>query len=126
MAGDAKDTEKLRKLVDLLAGENCGQCGFQNCGRFAVALVERVASPADCRKSIGNLDEICQLLGVEVPKAVSWSREHRSRTHAHARDNHDHHLGHVRGKGHRDAGWSGVLLSIRGHSKRSHKTHRHR
>ena len=61
MAEEPKDTEKLKKVVNFLAGENCGKCGFQNCGEFAVALVEGKASPVDCRKSLDNLKEIVPL-----------------------------------------------------------------
>jgi Na+-translocating ferredoxin:NAD+ oxidoreductase RNF subunit RnfB len=92
MAIEARDTEKLRKLVKLLPGENCGKCGYENCGKYAVALVEDNISPLTCRKSLGNIKEICEVLGVPVPENAAQIAEERWRRHAHRP--HGHHGPH--------------------------------
>ena len=106
MANESKDTERLRKIVSLLPKENCGKCGFENCGKFALALVAGKASPIDCRKSLDRVNEICQVLGVEVPEgaelqAVGLRGHHHGGHHGH----HGHHGGNGKGgDGHRHSG----------------------
>ena len=102
MAAEGRDVEKLRKLVKLLPGENCGKCGYDGCGAYAVALVEQGISPLTCRKSLGNIKEICEVLGVPVPEnAAQIYEEHRKR-HAgkhgpHGHGKHGPHSGHHHG-----------------------------
>ena len=93
MANESKDTEKLRKIVNLLPGENCGKCGFDNCGAFAVALLEKKASPLDCRKSHSSLKDICEVLGIEVTEGAELQVAGRRGHH------HGHHGHHGRSKG---------------------------
>lgn len=132
VAGEPKDTEKARRIVALLAGENCGECGFQNCGRFAVALVEGKASPAGCRKSAGNLNEICKVLGVEVPERViplpQGRRSHHHRSYSH-RSHHAHVYKPVYGRrrmGHHHAGWLKIWPGTLAYDERLTKVHHHR
>ena len=40
--------EKIKEVRELLAGFNCGGCGFDNCDECAKAIVNGKASPEDC------------------------------------------------------------------------------
>jgi Na+-translocating ferredoxin:NAD+ oxidoreductase RNF subunit RnfB len=102
MAFEPKDTKRLRKIVTLLARRHCGKCGFPNCGHFAVALFKEEALPTDCRKSLDNLKEICEVLGIEVPEnAEAIATEHRRR-HGNNGNHHHHHHHHNHGHAHRN------------------------
>ena len=104
MVNDAKNTEKLRRIVNLLPRENCGKCGYDNCGAFAVALVAGKASPLDCHKSLASVKEICEVLGIEVPEGAASPALTHGRGH-HGRHGHHIHHGHGRGgDGHRHPG----------------------
>ena len=114
MADESKDTEKLRKLVNLLPKENCGKCGYDNCGAFAVALVAGKASPFDCHGAIPNTKEICEILGIEVPEGAELQAAgHRVHHHGGHHGHHSHHGNHGHVKGGRDPHHSG-----RHHAKR--------
>ena len=108
MADESKDTEKLRKLVNLLPKENCGKCGYDNCGAFAVALVAGKASPFDCNGAIPNTKEICEILGIEVPEGAELLAVEHGRGHGGGHGHHkhgSHHGGNGHGKGdHHHAG----------------------
>ena len=105
MADESKDNEKLKKIVALLPKENCGKCGYENCGEFAVALVAGQASPTDCRKSLDRINEICEVLGIEVPEGAARLAEEHRKHHGHhehghhGRHSHHSHHGH-HGRGH--------------------------
>lgn len=71
MTSEGKDQEKLHELVRLLPGENCGKCGYENCGKFAVALLEGKASPEACRNLRRRVREIYEVLGVPVPESAA-------------------------------------------------------
>ena len=44
MMPDRRDIkEKVKKIVKVLPELNCGKCGFDNCGKFARAVVEERA-----------------------------------------------------------------------------------
>ena len=91
------DTEKLREIVSLLPGKNCGKCGYENCGEFAVALVEGKAKPAECRKSLSKVKEICLALGIEAPSEQELKEMGRGHGHHHhVHHGHDGHHGHGR------------------------------
>ena len=95
MADTTKDREKLREIVQLLPGKNCGKCGHENCGKFAVALVEGQAQPADCRKNISNVKEICAILGIEPPSEQELQTLQKKHHHGHEHHGHgDQHHGH--------------------------------
>lgn len=96
------DTEILRKIVSLLPGENCGKCGFENCGKFAVALADGKAKPTECRQGIPRLKEICEVLGMEAPSerglpAKGWGHGYYRPVH------HGHHRYTRHGGKHRQA-----------------------
>ena len=105
-----QDTEKLRQIVNLLPGENCGKCGFENCGKFAVALAGGEAKPADCHKGIPGIKELCEILGIEVPSEQELqATERKHHKHGHSRHGHGdrHHSHHSCGMhkgGHRQPG----------------------
>lgn len=58
--------QTLSRLVSLLPKANCGECGFGNCGRFALAVIEGRASPFGCRRDRAIGHQISKLLGLET------------------------------------------------------------
>jgi len=57
---------KVEAVRDLLAGANCGACGFPGCNGLAGALAEGKASIDDCPvTSNENKEKIAAILGVE-------------------------------------------------------------
>ncbi len=70
MADEKSNGEKARKIVSLLPKENCGKCGFENCGGFAMAVAEGKASPFGCHENPSAGYEISKVLGVEAPEEV--------------------------------------------------------
>ncbi len=71
--------ERIDKVLEKLAGANCGACGHPGCDGFATALVEGRAKVCDCSvTSKANKDEIAQILGVantsEATKVVVCCR----------------------------------------------------
>lgn len=40
--------EKVLEIKKLLAGFNCGACGYENCGALAKAIANKKASPEEC------------------------------------------------------------------------------
>jgi hypothetical protein len=68
MADEKSNGEKVRQIVSLLPRVNCGHCGFGNCGGFALAIVEGKASPYGCEVHPLAGDEICKVLGIEIPE----------------------------------------------------------
>ena len=48
----AQDQVKLkaRAIVSLLPKKNCGRCGWENCGQFALAVARGEASPYGCHR----------------------------------------------------------------------------
>ena len=121
MAVETKDKEKLRKIVNLLPKENCGKCGFENCGKFALAVAEGKASPFGCHENPSAGYEISKVLGVEAPEEVkvpagypgysqtgvstgTGMEQGRGPGQGHGRGHHGHHgKGGGRG-GHRQSG----------------------
>lgn len=60
-----KKDEKVEKTEELLAGANCGGCGFAGCSAFAKALCEGKANLSDCNATAkANKDKIAEILGV--------------------------------------------------------------
>ena len=98
MVNDQDKLEKARTIVKLLPGKNCGKCGFENCGKFALAVIGGEASPFGCRQDSSTGDAICKILGIEatekksVPAGVS-----QGPLHGHGRG---HGEGHGHGKHH--------------------------
>ena len=61
-----KKDEKEEKVEGLLAGANCGGCGYAGCSAFAKALCEGKAKVGDCNATPkANKDAIADILGVE-------------------------------------------------------------
>lgn len=59
--------EREEKIASLLAGANCGACGYPGCAGFAKALVEGRAEINMCAPtSPDNKEKIGEVLGVEV------------------------------------------------------------
>ena len=55
--------EKELKVKNLLAGFNCGACGYENCQALAQAIVNKKASPEECLPiDEENIDEIKNLV----------------------------------------------------------------
>ena len=59
--------EKITKILDNLAGANCGGCGCSGCGGFAAKLASGGADLGDCHvTSPEKKAEIAKLLGIEL------------------------------------------------------------
>ena len=59
--------EKITKILDNLAGANCGGCGCSGCSGFAQKLAEGGAALSDCHvTSPEKKAEIAALLGIEL------------------------------------------------------------
>lgn len=59
--------ERITKILDNLAGANCGGCGCSGCSGFAAKLADGSGNLADCHvTSPEKKAEIAKLLGVEL------------------------------------------------------------
>ncbi len=59
--------EKITKILENLAGANCGGCGCSGCGGFAAKLASGAGNLADCHvTSPEKKAEIAKLLGIEL------------------------------------------------------------
>lgn len=59
--------EKITKILDNLAGANCGGCGCSGCSGFAAKLADGSGNLADCHvTSPEKKAEIAKLLGIEL------------------------------------------------------------
>ena len=59
--------EKVTKIMENLAGANCGGCGCSGCGGFAQKLAQSNCSLNDCHvTSPEKKAEIAKLLGIEL------------------------------------------------------------
>ena len=76
MADEKSNGEKARKIVSLLPKENCGKCGFENCGGFAMAVAEGKASPFGCHENPSAGYEISKVLGIEAPEEAKVSADY--------------------------------------------------
>ena len=66
-ATDKETVEKANKITGLLPKLNCGKCGFDNCGNFAMAVAEGKASPFGCRENPSSGYKISEIMGFEIP-----------------------------------------------------------
>jgi Na+-translocating ferredoxin:NAD+ oxidoreductase RNF subunit RnfB len=102
MVTDQDRTEKARAIVKLLPGKNCGKCGFENCGKFALAAIGGEASPFGCRQDSSTGAAICKILGIEAAErngVAAGSVERPLGGHGHGRGHGGHH-GEGHGLGH--------------------------
>lgn len=59
--------EKVTKILENLAGANCGGCGCSGCGGFAAKLADGSGNLADCHvTSPEKKAEIAKLLGIDL------------------------------------------------------------
>ncbi len=62
---------RIDEISQLLAGANCGGCGYSGCAAYAQALVEQGAEVARCPVAGAEANrKISQILGVEIPEPV--------------------------------------------------------
>ena len=59
--------EKVKQIYDALPQLNCGFCGYGNCGQFAKAVAEGMASPFGCRQNPWIGYEISDIIGLRAP-----------------------------------------------------------
>ena len=59
--------EKIKQIYDTLPQLNCGFCGYGNCGQFAKAVAEGMASPFGCRQNPWIGYEISDIIGLTTP-----------------------------------------------------------
>ncbi len=55
--------DKIKQIYDVLPQLNCGLCGYGNCGQFAKAVAEGMASPFGCRQNPWLGYEISNIIG---------------------------------------------------------------
>lgn len=61
--------ERIETISELLAGANCGGCGYAGCSAFAEALCQGKATLSDCPGTKQeNKDRIAMILGVSTGK----------------------------------------------------------
>ncbi len=66
-----KKDERLEQIEKLLAGANCGGCGYPGCSGFAQGLCSGVANITDCPSTKPeNKEKIARILGVAVGENV--------------------------------------------------------
>ena len=59
--------DKIRQIYAALPKLNCGLCGYENCGQFAVAVAEEKASTFGCRQNPWVGYNISEIIGLRVP-----------------------------------------------------------
>lgn len=60
-----EEDPRIAQVTELLAGANCGGCGYPGCGGFACALCEGKADVSACGPtSAENKAAICEILGM--------------------------------------------------------------
>lgn len=57
---------RIDEVASLLAGSNCGGCGFPGCRAYAEALIKREAKTSCPSTSATNMSEISKLLGISI------------------------------------------------------------
>jgi len=65
---DKETVEKAKKITALLPKLNCGKCGFDNCGNFAMAVAEGEASPFGCHENPLSGYRISEIIGLQITK----------------------------------------------------------
>jgi ArsR family metal-binding transcriptional regulator len=70
--------EKVKQIYDALPQLNCGFCGYGNCGQFAKAVAEGMASPFGCRQNPWIGYEISDIIGLRAPFAGYPNRFYQS------------------------------------------------
>jgi hypothetical protein len=89
MVSENSAAEKAKAIVKLLPHKNCGKCGFENCGKFALALISIEASPFGCRQDSSTGYAICKILGIAVSEAKpSLAGRHLRPGHGHGHSGH--------------------------------------
>ncbi len=59
--------ERVEQVTELLAGANCGGCGYAGCSAFAAAVVAGEAKPSGCPSTKSeNIAKIAEILGIAV------------------------------------------------------------
>lgn len=59
--------EKIKRIYETLPQLNCGLCGFEGCGQFAMAVAEGRASPFGCRQNPWIGYEVSDIIGLRTP-----------------------------------------------------------
>ena len=59
--------DKIRQIYAALPKLNCGLCGYDNCGQFALAVAEEKASPFGCRQNPWVGYNISETIGLRLP-----------------------------------------------------------
>ncbi len=118
--------ERIKTVVSLLPKKNCGKCGFENCGRFAVTVVDGKTSSFGCHENPSAGYEVSRVLGIEVPENVKLSTDYSASSQTNIsintinRRGRSH--GHGRGRSHiRHASGHHGHSSGHGKARRSHQ-----
>ncbi len=71
MINEVKTKEKIKEIVKVLPKLNCGRCGFDNCAKFARAVVEGRVSPFGCRENPLLGHKINEIMGTKIPQEAN-------------------------------------------------------
>ncbi len=61
--------ERAAKIVSYLPKENCGKCGFPNCGSFAISVAKLENSAFGCHKDPSSGYRISEIIGIAVSES---------------------------------------------------------
>lgn len=62
-----KEDERIGQITELLAGANCGGCGYAGCSGFAKGIVDGEANLSACGQTTAeNKAKICAIMGQEA------------------------------------------------------------
>ncbi len=70
---EVKVDERIAKIQSLLAGANCGACGFPGCEAFANAIVKEGVDPTKCK--VTNNDNMIKILEIMGKNPFSFEKE---------------------------------------------------
>jgi len=70
--------DRIKQIYDALPQLNCGFCGYGNCGQFAKAVAEGMASPFGCRQNPWIGYEISDIIGLTTPMTGYPNRFYQS------------------------------------------------
>jgi len=66
---------RIKRIYEALPKMDCGQCGFESCGKFARAVAEGNASPFGCRQDPGVGYAVIGVLRESMPEGYASSRK---------------------------------------------------
>lgn len=97
MIDEKINAETVRDIINALPQKNCGKCGFENCGKFALALTRGEDSPFGCQQDFPAGYSISRILGIEITESMNSDQPGPQKRIRHHIDHGGHHrFGHFR------------------------------